>query len=174
MWYRAGSWWGDNCDWLVWAVLSRDWTMAWRRQVIHCCLLKESLACRLYEWALARPLLLTRKQFFTRRWKEEKEGERKVSLQLKQSTGDGLLTFVCVTEFTSKYETNKVCRLCDHITFIVSPCEGSSEGAPSSSLAVWDLLQIYQGIGQRLPVHVKHLTTVLVLSWSRQHQHQLK
>lgn len=80
-------------------------------------------------------------------------------------TGDGLLTFVCVTEFI---------RLCDHITFIVSPCEGSSEGAPSSSLTVWDLLQIYQGIGQRLPVHVKHLTTVLVLSWSRQHQHQLK
>lgn len=81
---------------------------------------------------------------------------------------------LCVTEFTRKYETNKVCRSCDHVTFIISPCEGSSEGAPSSSLTVWDLLQIYQGIGQRLPVHIKHVTTVLLVPWSSQHQHQLK
>lgn len=48
MWYRAGSGRVGSCDWLFWAILSRAWTMAWRRQVIHCCLLKESLACRLY------------------------------------------------------------------------------------------------------------------------------
>lgn len=58
---------GSRCglDWLAWASLSRDWMMAWRRQEIHCCLLKESLACRLWDWAFERPLLLTRKQFFT-------------------------------------------------------------------------------------------------------------
>ena len=78
MWYRAGSAWGESCDWLVWAILSRECTMAWRRQVIHCCLLKESLACRQYGWSLERPLLLTRKQFLTAR-RREKEGKEGVS-----------------------------------------------------------------------------------------------
>lgn len=67
MWYRSLSGTVECCDWLFWAILSRAWTMAWRRQVIHCCLLKESLACRLYGWAFERPLLLTRKQFLTGR-----------------------------------------------------------------------------------------------------------
>lgn len=67
MWQRAGSGKVEIGDWLFWAILSREWTMACRRQVIHCCLLKESLACRLYGWTLERPLLLTRKQFLTGR-----------------------------------------------------------------------------------------------------------
>lgn len=70
MWYTAGSGGDEGSDWLVWAILSRDWTMAWRRQVIHCCLLKESLACRLYGGSFERPLLLTRKQFLTGRRRE--------------------------------------------------------------------------------------------------------
>lgn len=78
MWYRAGSACGESCDWLVWAILSRECTMAWRRQVIHCCLLNESLACRQYGWSLERPLALTRKQFLTVR-RKEKEGKEGVS-----------------------------------------------------------------------------------------------
>lgn len=61
-----------------------------------------------------------------------------------------------------------------YVTFIISSTEGSPEGAPSTSFTIWDLLQVYQGIGQRLPVHMEHLTSISVLSWSAQHQSQLK
>lgn len=74
MWHRSGF--GEKRgDWLVRATLSRVWTIAWRRQEIHCCLLKESLAWRLWDCALERPLLLTLKQFFTEGWRQEKGGE---------------------------------------------------------------------------------------------------
>ena len=78
---RVGSGGGLCRFWLVREPLSRDWTMAWRRQVIHCCLLKESLACRLWDWALARPLLLTRKQFLTvcERWRKLQTWKWKVA-----------------------------------------------------------------------------------------------
>lgn len=45
--------------------------------------------------------------------------------------------------------------LCD-VTFIISPCEGSSEA--SASLPVWDLLQGQQGIGKRLSVDLIRMT----------------
>lgn len=90
MWYKAGSGWSESSDWLVWAFLSRDWTIAWRRQVIHCCLLKESLACRLYVWALERPLLLTRKQFFT-----VKNEENKLSNTVNKWTYNSNNTSLC-------------------------------------------------------------------------------
>lgn len=60
------------------------------------------------------------------------------------------------------------------VTFIISSSEGSPEGAPSTRLPIWDLLQIYQGIGQRLSVHIENLTAVFVLNRSGQHQSQLK
>lgn len=48
----AGSGWAESgrpetCERSVWAILSRECTMACRKQLIHCCLLKESLACKL-------------------------------------------------------------------------------------------------------------------------------
>ncbi len=61
-----------------------------------------------------------------------------------------------------------------YVTFIISPSEGSSEGAPSTSLPIWDLLQVYQLIGQRLPVHMEHMTSLSVLPRFGQHQSQLK
>lgn len=60
------------------------------------------------------------------------------------------------------------------VTFIIASSEGSPEGAPSPSLPIWDLLQIYQGIGQRLSVHMEHLTSLSVLPRPGQHQGQLK
>lgn len=59
------------------------------------------------------------------------------------------------------------------VTFVVSSCEGSSEGSSSSRLPVWDLLQVYQGVWQRLPVHIEHLTTS-VLTRPAQDQCQLE
>lgn len=59
-------------------------------------------------------------------------------------------------------------------TFIVSSREGSPEGSPSAGLSVWDLLQIYQVVRQRLPVDVERLTPVSVLDRSAQDQCQLE
>lgn len=61
-----------------------------------------------------------------------------------------------------------------YLTFIIPPSEGSSEGATSSRLPVWDLFQIYQGIGKRLSVHMEQLASLSVLPRSGQHQSQLK
>ena len=60
------------------------------------------------------------------------------------------------------------------VTFIISSSEGSPEGASSSCLPVWDLLQVDEGIGQRLSVHIEHLKSVSVFSRPAQHQSQLK
>lgn len=59
-------------------------------------------------------------------------------------------------------------------TFIISSSEGSSKGAPSASLPIWDLLQIYGGIRQGLSVHLEHLSSISVVQWSGQHQSQFK
>lgn len=133
MWYKAGSGWSESCDWLVWAFLSRDWTIAWRRQVIHCCLLKESLACRLYGWALERPLLLTRKQFFT--GKKTKRRKLRILWTSEPNLYNSNNTSLCsVTVSVGQHWC---------VTFIVSSCKSSSEGSSSTSLSIWDLLQIY-------------------------------
>lgn len=63
---------------------------------------------------------------------------------------------------------------CAPITFIVSSRERSSEGSSSGRLPVWDLLQVYQGVWQRLPVHMEHLTPVSVLTRPAQDQCQLE
>lgn len=60
------------------------------------------------------------------------------------------------------------------VTFIVSSRERSSEGSSSSRLPVWDLLQVYQGVWQRLPVHMEHLTPISVLTRPAQDQCQLE
>lgn len=59
------------------------------------------------------------------------------------------------------------------VTFIVPSRERSSEGSSSSRLPVWDLLQVYQGVWQRLPVHMEHLNTS-VLTRPAQDQCQLE
>lgn len=60
------------------------------------------------------------------------------------------------------------------VTFIISSGEGPPKGASAPSLSIWDFLQVYQGVGERLPVHLEHLTSVSVLPGSAQHQPQLK
>lgn len=59
-------------------------------------------------------------------------------------------------------------------TFVVSSSESSPEAAPSTGLPIWDLLQVDQGVGERLPVHVEHLTSDFVLPRPAQHQGQLE
>lgn len=59
-------------------------------------------------------------------------------------------------------------------TFVVSSSESSPEAAASTGLPVRDLLQVDEGVGERLSVHVKHLTSDLVLPWPAQHQGQLE
>lgn len=58
-------------------------------------------------------------------------------------------------------------------TFVVSTSESSPEAA-ATSLPIWNLLQVDQGVGERLSVHVEHLTSKLVLPRPAQHQGQLE
>lgn len=71
------------------------------------------------------------------------------------------------------YETPPSSKL-QLATFVVSSSESSPEAAPSTGLPIWDLLQVDQGVGERLPVHVEHLTSELVLPRPAQHQGQLE
>lgn len=84
----------------------------------------------------------------------------------------------CLLQNKQLYESMQISqfieRLACCLTFIISSSEGSSEGACSTSLPVWDLLQVDQGVGQRLPVHMEHLTPLSVLRCPAQHQSQLK
>lgn len=59
-------------------------------------------------------------------------------------------------------------------TFVVSSSKSSPEAAASTCLPVWDFLQVDRGIGERLSVHMEHLSPHLVLPWPTQHQGQLE
>lgn len=62
--------------------------------------------------------------------------------------------------------------MCD--TFIISSSECTSECASSTCFPIWNLLQIYQSVGQRLSVHIEDVSAVFFLPWFREHQSQFK
>lgn len=77
-------------------------------------------------------------------------------------------------EYCEQVNSNCAARLYPVVTFVIPSRESSPEGSSSSRFSVWDLLQIYLGVCQRLPVYMEHLTYVPVILRSAQDQRQLK